>query len=377
MILAMSGTSPASRDFDWGALEIMMMRAKKATLKSIAKDLGITHTTVSNVYNNPAKVSEALRQKILDYARRVNYEGPNPTARSLKKGRCGAIGIIFNDQLSYAFTDAHDIAFLQGVSSVCEIEGTNIVLIPLMTKASNKLDMLTAIVDGYILNAPYKDNPGTQKALARGLPTVVVDFDAPQHVSVMTNDRAIMAEVTRHILDLGHRRIAIVTFPHSEGGQELFSLDREISLDNYVVSERLQGCRQALVSAGIALDTVLVCEAPNSGEGGKVAVDRMLSTQPGITAFICLSDRLAYGAMARCRQLGLSIPDRVSVTGFDNLLPIEREPDLPRLTTVAQNAFEKGRKAAEALLSQNSKKERRININAEFILGESTGIVER
>jgi DNA-binding LacI/PurR family transcriptional regulator len=355
----------------------MMMRAKGATLKSIAKDLGITHTTVSNVYNNPAKVSEALRQKIIDYARSVNYEGPNPTARSLKKGSCGAIGVIFNDQLSYAFTDAHDIAFLHGVSSVCEAEGTNIVLIPLRTKSSNKLETLTAIVDGYILNAPYKDNPLTQKALARGLPAVVVDFDAPQHISVLTNDRAIMAEVTQHILDLGHREIAIITFPHSEGGQELFSLDREISRDNYVVSERLQGCRQVLAAAGIPVDTVKVCEAPNNGEGGKIAVDRLLAVNPAITAFICLSDRLAYGAMARCRQLGLSIPNDVSVSGFDNLPPIEREPGLPQLTTVAQNAFDKGRKAAEALLYRHTRNERRININAQFIRGESTGKMER
>ena len=350
-----------------------MMRAKKATLRSIANDLGITHTTVSNVYNNPAKVSEALRQRVLDYAQSVHYEGPNPTARSLKMGSCGAIGIIFNDQLSYAFTDAHDVAFLRGVSSMCEIEGTNIVLIPLRTNPSNRPDTLTAIVDGYILNAPYKDSPGTKKALARGLPTVVVDFDAPQHVSILTNDRAAMTEVTRHVLELGHRQIAIITFPHSEGGQELFTLDRRISSDNYVVSERLQGCRRALTAAGVALVTVQVCEAPNSGAGGKTAVDRILAANPGVTALICLSDRLAYGAMARCRELSLSIPNRVSVTGFDNLLPIEREPDLPRLTTVAQDAFEKGRKAAEALLYRHRKKERQIKLKAEFIRGESTG----
>jgi len=351
----------------------MMVRANKATLRSIANGLGITHTTVSNVYNNPAKVSEALRQRVLDYARSVHYEGPNPTARSLKKGSCGAIGIIFNDQLSYAFTDAHDVAFLRGVSSVCEIEGTNIVLIPLRTNPSNRPDTLTAIVDGYILNAPYKDSPGTKKALARGLPTVVVDFDAPRHVSILTNDRAVMTEVTRHVLERGHRQIASITFPHSEGGQELFTLDRRISSDNYVVSERLQGCRRALRAAGVALVAVQVCEAPNSGAGGKAAVDRILAANPGVTAFICLSDRLAYGAMARCRELNLSIPNRVSVTGFDNLLPIDREPDLPRLTTVSQNAFEKGRKAAEALLYRHSMKERQIRLKAEFIRGESTG----
>lgn len=349
------------------------MPGQRATLKSIAKDLGITHTTVSNAYNNPAKVSEALRKKILEHARSVNFEGPNPTARSLKRGKCGAIGIIFNDQLSYAFTDAHDVAFLHGVSTVCEARGTNIVLIPLMTKAANGLDMLTAIVDGYILNAPYKDSPGTQKALARGLPTVVVDFDNPDHTSVLTDDWHTMCEITRHLLDLGHRRIAIITFPHHEGGSEMFTLQREIAPDNYVVSQRLQGCRHVLDEFGIDLDDIIVCETSHSADGAKVAVDRIFAREPDITAFICLSDRLAYGAMARCRAMGLAIPEQVSVTGFDDLPPNDREPGLPRLTTAKQNAFEKGRKAAHALLNGRDTKPRRIKIKTELVIGDSTG----
>jgi hypothetical protein len=80
-----------------------MARLKRATLKSIASDLGVTHTSVSNAYNNPAKVSKALRDRIIAHARSVNYEGPNPAARSLRTGRCGAIGVLFNDRLSYAF----------------------------------------------------------------------------------------------------------------------------------------------------------------------------------------------------------------------------------------------------------------------------------
>jgi len=349
------------------------MRANEPTLKSIARKLGITHTTVSNVYNNPAKVSVALRHKILAYAARVNYFGPNPTARSLKTGSCGAIGIIFNDQLSYAFTDPHDVAFLRGVSTVCEAGGTNIVLIPLAMRAPNRLKSITAIVDGYILNAPYKDNAVTQRALAGGLPTVVVDFDAPTHASVLTNDRKVMIEMSHHILALGHKNVGIITFPHHEGGHELFDLGREISSDNYVVSQRLLGCRQAFKGSQIKLGNVLICEARNSAEGGKVAVDRIFARNPKVTAFICFSDRLAYGAMSRCRELRLEIPQHVSVTGFNDLPPMDREAGLPRLTTVRQNAFEKGRKAAEALLHGNGARGLRVNIDAEFVLGESTG----
>lgn len=353
------------------------MRANEPTLKSIASKLGITHTTVSNVYNNPAKVSVALRQKILAYAASVNYFGPNPTARSLKKGRCGAIGIIFNDQLSYAFTDPHDVAFLHGVSAVCEVSGTNIVLIPLATKAPNTLKTITAIVDGYILNAPYKDDPATQRALAGGLRTVVVDFDAPAHTSILIDDLEKMFEVSQHILSLGHKHIGIITFPHHQRGHELFDIGRAISRDNYVVSQRLLGCRRAFKSANIKLGDVLVCEAPNSAEGGKEAVDRIFRRNPGVTAFICFSDRLAYGAMSRCRQLGLKIPKDISVTGFNDLPPTDREAGLPRLTTVRQNAFEKGRKAAEALLHNDGVSGLRINIDAEFVLGDSTGKCER
>ncbi|MEP9402179.1 LacI family DNA-binding transcriptional regulator [Sphingomonas sp. VNH70] len=349
-----------------------MTRAKRATLKSIASDLGVTHTSVSNAYNNPSKVSQALRDRIFAHARAVQYEGPNPAARSLRTGRCGAIGILFNDQLSYAFTDAHDIAFLRGVSSVCEEEGANIVLIPLKDKHPERLDTLTAIVDGYILNAPYKSNPTIRKTLARGLPTVVVDFDAPDLPSVLTDDRTMMRTIVTHLLDLGHRHIAIVTFPWAEGHGEIFALDRDFPDENYVVHQRILGCRDAFAAAGVPLDTVLVCETPNGEDGGQRAVDRLLRRQHDLTALVCFSDRLAHGAVARCEALGLSVPRRMSVTGFDGIDPPGRPPQGLRLTTIRQNAFEKGRKAAETLLSAPRKAGSPIHIAAEFVPGDSS-----
>ena len=350
-----------------------MARTKRATLKSIASDLGVTHTSVSNAYNNPAKVSKALRDRIIAHARSVNYEGPNPAARSLRTGRCGAIGVLFNDPLSYAFTDPHDIAFLRGISSVCEDEGANIVLIPLQNKRPQQRDQLAAIVDGFILNAPYRSHPTIRQALARELPTVVVDFDAPALSSVLTNDRASMQAVVAHLLALGHRHIAIVTFPREEGAGDVRSLADDFSDESHVVHERIEGCRAALDAAGIARASVPVCETPNSEDGGRRTAGWLLHRRPDLTALVCFSDRLAHGAIAGAGALGLAVPDALSVTGFDGVELPGGAPAVLRLTTVRQNAWEKGRRAAEILLRPRDVDAGAVVIPAEFVVGDTTG----
>lgn len=349
-----------------------MARAKRATLKSIASDLGVTHTSVSNAYNNPAKVSKALRDRIIAHAQSVNYEGPNPAARSLRTGRCGAIGVLFNDQLSYAFTDPHDIAFLRGISTVCEEEGANIVLIPLQDKRPEQRDQLAAIVDGFILNAPYRSHPTIRQALARGLPTVVVDFDAPDLSSVLTNDRATMQTVVSHLLSLGHRHIAIVTFPREEGPGDIRSLEDDFADESYVVKERIEGCRDAIDGSDIARSSVLVCETTNSEDGGERAAQWLLRRRPELTALVCFSDRLAYGAVAWATALGLDVPGQISVTGFDGIDPPGGAASPLRLTTVRQNACEKGRRAAEILLRYDDTHPGTVAIEAEFVIGDST-----
>jgi len=356
------------------------VRAKRATLKSIASDLGVTHTSVSNAYNNPAKVSKALRDRIIAHARAVNYEGPNPTARSLRTGRCGAIGVLFNDRLSYAFTDPHDIAFLRGVSSVCEEEGANIVLIPLghadarvheALPDSLGPDTVGAMVDGYILNAPYKSHPTIRRALARGLPTVAVDFDAPDLSSVLTNDRAMMRAVVEHLAALGHRAIGIVTFPRAEGNGQIVSLADDFTDESHVVHERIAGCRDGFDAAGVPWTAVQVCETTNDEAGGARAAARLLDRRPSLTALVCFSDRLALGAVAHARSAGLTVPERLSVTGFDGLASPARQSDVMQLTTVRQDAAEKGRRAADILLRGDGTPAR-TTIDAAFVVGDTT-----
>lgn len=353
------------------------MLKPRPTLKSIAAELGITHTSVAHAFNKPHKISAALREKVLEHAKLVNYLGPNPAARSLRTGLCGSIGIIFNDNLSYAFSDPHDIEFLRGISSVCEEVGANIVLIPLQSPKMNNYEMFGAMVDGYILNAPYKNNPSTQRALAKGLPTVVVDFEDADHVSVLANDADSMKAMTRHILALGHQHIAIITFPLQEGRGGLFTLDKEPDSDNYVATQRVAGCREAIMESDVKLSSVLLVETPNSEEGGGSAAQQLLDINPLVTAFICFSDRLAFGAMAQCESLGLNVPQDISVTGFDGIERSSSAEGLPALTTIRQNAFDKGVKAAKALLAKDEAPAKRIEVETKLVIGGSTAAMSK
>src|SRR6266581_2495687 len=110
---------------------IQKVRSVKATMQTIADELGISRSTVSNAYGRPDQLSPQLREKILDTARRLGYAGPNPTARSLRRGRVGAIGVLFSGNLSLAFTDPYAVQFLRGLSAAAEQRSTGLLLVPL------------------------------------------------------------------------------------------------------------------------------------------------------------------------------------------------------------------------------------------------------
>src|SRR3954470_13711978 len=104
---------------------------RPATLASLAAELGVSRTTVSNAYNRPDQLSPELRERVLDTARRLGYAGPDPVARSLRARslpprRAGAIGLIFTETLSYAFRDPAAVAFLEGLGLACESAGAGL-----------------------------------------------------------------------------------------------------------------------------------------------------------------------------------------------------------------------------------------------------------
>ena len=103
---------------------------RPATLASLAAELGVSRTTVSNAYNRPDQLSPELRRRVLDTARRLGYPGPDPVARSLRTRKAGAVGLLLTENLSYAFRDPAAIGFLEGLALACEDAGTGLLLVP-------------------------------------------------------------------------------------------------------------------------------------------------------------------------------------------------------------------------------------------------------
>ncbi|WP_026339284.1 LacI family DNA-binding transcriptional regulator [Psychromonas ossibalaenae] len=344
-----------------------MTKVKKVTLKSIAKDLGVTHTTVSNAYNRPEKLSVSLKKRIFEYAESVNFHGPDNIGRSLRTGKSGSIGVIFNDSLSYVFTDQHDLQLMAGIASQCEKATVNIVLIPLKNEQESKSNALNALVDGYILNATHNQDMVIKKAIAKGVPIVTTDFVTEQHSSVSIDNFKAMQTVCEHLLSKGHRQFGIISFPSQQNSCGLSTLNKPVSGDNDVMMTRFSGCLESFSQADISLENCCLYEIDHDEEHGRLAAEAILKHNPDITALVCFSDRFAYGAAEYCLAQGMKIPQDIAITGFDDITVVQ--PVIP-LTTVSQNPKQKGEVAIQLLLDHKSVVHH--DLDFELIVREST-----
>ncbi|VTR60815.1 Uncharacterised protein [Serratia fonticola] len=157
------------------------------------------------------------------------------------------LGSFFNDNLSYVFSDRHDIALMRGIAEECEKNGINIALMPLRVNNEFKKRMLSAVVDGYILNATYSNDEIVQAALTSGLPVVTTDIKLQDFTCVSIDDVAAMKAICQHLLAAGHKKFGIVAFPVKKQAGVLSSLAEFSSeFDNGVAFGRVSACIKAL-----------------------------------------------------------------------------------------------------------------------------------
>jgi DNA-binding LacI/PurR family transcriptional regulator len=324
----------------------------RPTLETIARHLGVSRATVSNAYNRPDQLSSALRDRVLAAAAELGYPGPDPAARGLRRGRAGAVGVLICDRLSYAFTDPAAVVTLDGLASALEGEGAGLLLLPGVEGGGSPPDLVrNAVVDGFITYGLAADDPGLEAARARSLPLVLVDHPARRgEVAVTVDDAGGAAAVAEHLLALGHRHIAAVSFELGLDRRSGPADPARVAASTFVAPrERLVALAGALDRAGTGAASLPVWECVHNGRhDGREAATALLAGEPRPTAIVALSDELALGVLDAAADAGLDVPGDLSVTGFDDTpaAALGRPP----LTTIRQPLHRKGEVAGRTLV---------------------------
>src|SRR3954452_13650706 len=186
------------------------------TLVTVARAVGVSPTTVSNAYNRPHKLSSALRKRIFVTAHELGYAGPDPAARSLRRGRAGSIGLLFGEALAYAFQDPGAVEFLGGLAEGTASHNTVLQLIAALDADRHEGPSLlaNAIVDGLVVWSLPERHPLLRLVRERQIPLVVHGsprLDGVPFVGI--DDRAAARAAADHLLDLGHRSLGVVSLP--------------------------------------------------------------------------------------------------------------------------------------------------------------------
>lgn len=312
----------------------------RPTARDVAEATGVSRTSVSFAFNDPSKISAETRKRIMDEALRVGYT-PNPIARMLTKGTTNTFGLLLPQPIPEILENPYYNLFLRGIGQVCQREGLTLLLTPPLRGS-----LLTAIpyaaVDGFIVTGLDVDRGEVAALERRGVPFVLVDSDAPEGVpSVDVDDRGGMASLMDHILQLGHRRIAILSF---ESGPDQPTVGYRGPL-----ARRIAGMQEALDDYGLKLSSegIQLIEVPCTRAAGYTTTRDLLGQPDRPTAIVALSDIIALGALDAARDAQISVPGELSIAGFDD--QPEASYCRPQLTTVRQSIEAKGRVAADFL----------------------------
>ncbi len=305
------------------------------TMKDVALTANVSVSTVSYVLNGNGPVSSDRRARIMNAVRELNYI-PNESARSLKRQKASTIGLVIPDLSNQFFSlltsgvvraaAAHDVLVV-----LCSSENTE------KTGSANAKLLRSQRVDGVVYLTGLNESPSSLLELESLGAVVLVDERVPgaDLPAIVADGRRGAREVAAHVVGLGHERFACI------GGPTAL----------WTAEQRLAGYREALALGGLDPDQMEVYSGDYQMNSGYQLAEKALNcpkpTRP--TALLCANDMMAIGALEYCRAVGLSVPDEISIVGFDDV-PMARLLS-PRLTTVRQPAYEMGVAAAELVLA--------------------------
>lgn len=327
-----------------------------ATIGEVAARAGVSVATVSRVLNNNCKVSEERKRRVLKAVKDMRYE-PNMVGRMLRRSETRTILVVFAIMLPDLIRGIKDAAAAAGYEVILQYSpGQN-------TDSSQFLMLYRGMADGAILPEVQLDD-----ALIADLYnqyTIVQCGETtsyPQAHIVAVNNEEISCQMTRHLIALGHKRIATVGLSDCQGKPAYFS------------KERLSGARRAMNEAGLAVDPALHIDTRIGYLGGSEAAKYFLSLPERPDAVFCFQDTLAVGCIQTFRRSGLTIPNDIAVAGFDNTEVCQVIE--PPLTSVDQPFYEIGQEAVRTWLlvhgQTNRAIGRQVRLAAKLVLREST-----
>ncbi|WP_041450825.1 LacI family DNA-binding transcriptional regulator [Hoyosella subflava] len=346
---------------------------RRATLASLAAELKVSRTTVSNAYNRPDQLSPELRERVLAAAKEIGYPGPDPVARSLRTRKADTVGLLLDQPLSYSFRDPAAVEFVAGLADACDSAGKSLLIVPAGPDRDDSqaaAAVQRAGVDGFVVYSVSVDDPYLAAALERQLPVVVCDqpVGIPGTSRVGIDDYCAMRELADAVFAAGHRRIGVICMRLGPDDRDEF-VGRERALTSPLPVQNAR-IRAILDAADMAGAEVTIAErSAHSRDAGQQAAHELRRAVPSITAVMCTTDVLALGALAYAADDGIGVPRTLSVTGFDGI----REARRAGLTTVAQPAALKGRRAGELLLAYSPDRLAVEMVPTELLLGATLG----
>lgn len=310
-----------------------MTGANRVTIEDIARRVGVSTASASRALNGRPGVSAATRERILQVAAEVGFTG-NSTARALSLGRSGRIAITLPELETEYFA-----RILAGAAEAFQERGLSLAIATTGHSHERQIRRLKELVhegvDGALLILPAESEADLRNLHDTRLPFVVVDSPEPLG-SPLVCVSAAHAEGARqaigHLAELGHSRIGMLT-----GERGLLSTE-----------ERMHGAKQALAAAGLELDPRKVIEATYTGLSDEGSIRELITGESAPTAVFAFNDRLAFGVLRVAHQVGIRVPQQLSVIGFDDLEATAWVT--PTLTTIRQPLARMGATAADLLI---------------------------
>ena len=337
----------------------------KVTIKELAEKAGVSKTAVSFAFNNPKRISEETYNRIMKIAKDIGYS-PDPLARILATKQTGTIGVLFPQSVSEVLQNPYISDLIRGIGIVCDREGLALTLMsPIKGILNNTIQK--AAVDGMIIIGMDKDKSVHSAFKMRNMPYVAIDAKSNSgYINVGIDDRAMAETLMDMLLDNGHSKILFCALKPNASDLE----EPDLST---IIEERQKGIQDSIAKHNVpesVTDSYIYMESETSFETSYRLAKQTLQLDNRPTAIYCMGDIQALGFYKAADELGLKIPEDLSVVSFDDLAITGIL--CPELTAVHQPGYDKGVAATELLIKQIAGKEcQSVRLDAKVIKRKS------